>query len=159
MKKRYIAFICLIIHLSSCKEQNTDPKQEIDYILFGHFYGFCVGEECIEIFKLTNDGLYEDTLDRYPNADKVYEGNFTKLDNDKFMLVNSILDSIPQELLNEKNNVIGAPDASDGGGVYFAIKDKDGIKFWLIDQFDHNLPAYLIPFKDQINSLILKLNK
>jgi len=159
MNKALIALIFSLAIFDSCQKHEEDPEQNPEYILFGHFYGFCVGEQCVEIFKLTEDGLFEDDTDQYPNRDKIYEGNYKKLGDDKYQLVKSLFEQIPSQLLNEKDTVIGAPDASDGGGIYFAIKDGNGTRFWLIDQFEHNIPEYLKPFKQQVNNSISLINE
>ena len=158
MKAGISAILLSLVVLSSCSRQDETPENDFDYIMFGHFYGFCLGEQCIELFKLTEEGIYEDTTDQYPSRIKAYEGKFVKLDDQKFKLVKSIVDDIPSELLIEKDTVIGYPDISDGGGVYFAIKNELGTRFWLVDQFDRNLPTYLIPFKNQINASISLIN-
>ena len=53
MKKLILAFSCVLL-LMSC----GDDKSEREFIIFGHIYGFCFGEQCIELFKLTDDALY-----------------------------------------------------------------------------------------------------
>lgn len=151
-------FFILILLIISCDKQNEQPN-DFEYILFGHFYGFCMGEQCIEIYKLTDSELFEDQKDQYPSREVFYEGDYQKLDHEKFELVKSLKDNIPFELTQKTNHVIGAPDASDGGGVYFAIVNDRETKFWLIDQFDQNIPEYLRSFKDQINQRIQLINK
>ena len=155
---RISLFIITFLLGNSCAKQNEQPEDEISYILFGHFYGFCLGEQCIEIFKLTDSALFEDQKDEYPSRENFYQGDYIELDNEKFELVKSLKDNIPFELTQEKNHVIGSPDVTDGGGVYFAIANERGTKFWLIDQFDQNIPEYLKPFKDQINQSISLIN-
>ena len=155
---RFSLFIIMLLSTISCAEDDNQPQVETDYMLFGHFYGFCLGEQCIEIFKLTDAQLFEDTIDQYPSRDKPYEGSYTVLDETKFDLVKGLAESIPDELLNEQSNVIGSPDASDGGGVYVAIISDGETRFWLIDQFQQNVPSYLRPFVTQINESIALIN-
>lgn len=155
-----LCMLSFLIIISSCSDKHDDIKiSEADYIVFGHFYGFCVGEECIEIFKLTPDALYEDTSDTYPRWDRYYEGNYVKLDQDKFDLVKSLPENIPDQLLSDPDRVFGSPDAADGGGVYFAIKQGDQSMFWVMDQVDQNIPEFLRPFKDKINESIALINE
>lgn len=45
-----------------------------DYIIFGHFYGFYIGENCIDIYRLENSKIFEDTKDKYPNSQDYYIG-------------------------------------------------------------------------------------
>lgn len=68
--------ICLVVALCACDTEEEPlliaekPTSQGDYIIFGWYYGFCAGEQCIEIFKLTGDGLYEDRNDNYPDSRK-----------------------------------------------------------------------------------------
>lgn len=50
--------ICLIGSFFSCKK-DTIAQSNLDYIIFGHFYGECSGERCIENFKLEKDKIFE----------------------------------------------------------------------------------------------------
>jgi len=146
--------------LFSCNSEEATPDNNSgNYIVFGHFYGFCIGEECVEIFKLTNNDLFEDTSDTYPRWDRYHEGQYVRLDQSKFESVKSLLADIPEQLLTEQNTVFGSPDAADGGGVYFAISEQGERRFWVIDQVDSNIPDYLIPFKNKINQSIALINQ
>lgn len=152
--------VLIFLLISGCSKQNdTVEVSDADYIIFGHFYGFCAGEQCIEIFKLTKNALYEDISDTYPRWDRYYEGNYIKLDQDKFDLVKSLSENIPDQLLSEQDTVFGSPDAADGGGIYFAIKDGEQSRYWILDQMDQNIPDYLKPFKEKINESIALINE
>ena len=156
--KQALILIVLLISIS-CSTQNEGPKVSTEYILFGHFYGECLGEQCIEIFKLTDEALFEDNTDTYPNSTLPFKGNFRKLDDEKYQQVKSLDESIPNKLLNEQDTIIGMPDYADGGGVYFAINNGGTTRFWLIDQTDQNIPEYLRPFKKSINDAIALINQ
>ena len=88
--------------LTGCAKDSIGLSTD-DYLIFGHFYGECGGEQCIEIFKLENGRLYEDTKDIYPNGNGVYEGDFKELSIDKYELVKGILADFPNDLLNIDN--------------------------------------------------------
>lgn len=132
--------------------------EEEDYIMFGHFYGFCKGEHCIEIFKLTDDQLYEDQNDKYPSSESAYEGDFKPMSSEKYKKVKSLINKVPAELLNEEQHVIGAPDAADGGGIYFEYSVRGKKHFWLIDKMEGNIPEYLHSFKEEIEDAIDKIS-
>ena len=70
--------------------------------MFGHFYGLCGGEQCIEIFKIEGGVLFEDTNDTYPSSDDFYQADFTTLPNEVFEAVDGIQDLFPEALLNEE---------------------------------------------------------
>lgn len=161
MKFRYITAIAAVVVLimtASCSKRNQAFMEKGDYIIFGHFYGYCRGEHCIEIFKLTDDGLYEDKNDTYPSSESPYNGNFEPMSQKKFQKVRSLANKVPQELLNESKHLIGAPDAADGGGIYFEYSIGGKRHYWLIDQMDENIPEYLRPFKEEINNAIEKVS-
>lgn len=74
--------ICLAIFLfTSCDNGSNNglSLSDSDYIIFGHFYGECGGETCIEIFRLEKDKLFEDINDNYPNSQNFYDGNYVQL--------------------------------------------------------------------------------
>ena len=74
MKQLIFALCSLLIAISSCKKDNLILSTS-DYLIFGHFYGECSGEKYIEIFRLEQNQLFEDTKDIYPNSTSFYNGN------------------------------------------------------------------------------------
>jgi hypothetical protein len=154
-------FIPLLFILLSCVDHDlNNPKEETSssYIIFGHFYGFCEGEMCVEIFKLTADNLYEDTNDVYPQLN-AYPANFQLLDHLSFEKVKSLKGKIPAELLDADSQIFGMPDAGDWGGLYFETIVDGEKKFWLIDKMTSNLPEYLVPFVADIETAITTINE
>ena len=82
-------FLIALIVLSACDEADLkEGEGTTDYIVFGHFYGECVGEQCVEIFKLTKDQLSEDSNDTYPGSDHGYSGNF-RMSTSRFGVLNN----------------------------------------------------------------------
>ncbi len=166
MKLKYIVIIALVpfvvLCMTSCKKEQvgvcgfgTLPE----YVVFGHFYGECGGEGCVEIYKVDNDKLYEDTLDMYPGSDAFYPGHFaTQWSDEKFQLVKDLSNYFPEGLLSETKVVQGQPDAGDWGGIYFEIKRGSTHRFWLLDQMDDNMPAAYNEFVDKINDKIYIIN-
>ena len=147
-----------ILTMTSCsKENDALGSGEFEYMIFGHFYGKCAGEQCVEIYKLENERLFEDTTDVYPGGVKPYEGIYTLLSNDKYLQVRDLLDSFPQQLYAEPEVVIGMPDAGDWGGIYVEMKfsnDPGRSGFWLLDQREENMVAEYNAFVDLINDKI-----
>ncbi len=128
-----------------------------DYFMFGSFYGMCFGEDCIEIFKLENAKLYEDTLDKYPNTE-FYAGEYVQLSQEKYDIAMSIINDFPMELLEEPHMVIGQPDAGDWGGLYIEYK-IDGIhKMWLLDRMLINVPVQYHDFINKVKEKVELLN-
>lgn len=162
--KRSIHILCLIAGLaliSSCCNDSgaanpTTPSA--DYLIFGHYYGMCAGEECVEIFKLEKTELLEDTTDIYPSIATFYQGGYRVLPNSKFEKISDLINFFPQELLNQSSGKIGYPDAGDWGGLYVEYNYNGIRKFWLIDRMKYNIPEYLHEFTDKINDKISIIN-
>jgi hypothetical protein len=151
--------ISIFLIATAC--QTDDIKQESmssDYIIFGHFYGECMGEQCVEIYKLADNSLYEDSKDEYPLSNNAYNGIFQLLDNSLFEKVKDLRNHIPTELLEINSVFIGQPDAGDWGGIYFEIVTSGKKRYWLIDKMESNIPENLRPFVDKIENKIELIN-
>jgi hypothetical protein len=157
MKRLVFILFCLIIIVSTSCKKSSEELPMPEYIIFGHFYGLCRGEKCIEIFRLEKDRLFEDTNDKYPNSINFYAGNYVQLTQQKFIDTKDLFNSFPKDLLSEKNNVIGQPDAGDWGGLYVECNFNGIRKFWLIDQMKSNVPSKYHNFIDKMNEKIKQL--
>ena len=156
--KNFLIAVGLLTCLGCDKDENVQPaKGEFSYMIFGHFYGYCAGEGCIEIFKFDEDHLFEDTLDNYPSQETAYQGQYEILSHEQFNLVKDLVDDIPEGLYEEAEHVIGQPDAGDWGGVYVEIHyadtpEKSG--FWLLDNAEFNMPDEYNTFVDSVHQKI-----
>jgi hypothetical protein len=146
--------LALLLIASCDKEEEGLTINEIDYLIFGHFYGECIGELCVETFKLTDEKLFEDTNDNYSGTDF----NFIELGNDKFEQVNDLYDYFPNQLLNEEEEVIGCPDCADQGGLFIQYSANENVQSWRIDQSKNAVPTYLHEFMDKVNEKIDLIN-
>jgi hypothetical protein len=151
-----ILFSLGFVLLLSCNKDDDEVSAapQPDYIIFGHFAGECFGEECVEIFKLTNTQLLEDTTDNY--SAKSLE--FVELPANKFNLVNDLNRSFPSELLSLSDSTFGCPDCVDQGGLIVQYAINNSVKTWRIDRLKNNVPVYLHDFMDKINEKIEFIN-
>lgn len=99
-----IAFFATFF-LISCKKDNEVNLSKTDYIIFGHFYGECIGEQCVKIFKLDKEKLFEDTKRIYPTGNSFYEGRFDQLPKEKFDITKDLTNYFPMSLLKEKKQL------------------------------------------------------
>jgi|SRR5690554_1742422 len=154
--KRPFLILSIIGILISCNSDNDSPGLSgSNFLIFGHFYGECGGEGCVEIFKLTEKKLYEDTIDDYSGKNM----EFVELGNDKFEQVKDLMDFFPNQLLLHKNEtVFGCPDCTDGGGLFIQYSNYGDVRSWRIDQFKDNVPKYLHSFIDNVNEKIKLIN-
>ena len=154
--KKFISGLMAFLILSSCSKE--DEKQinlnDQNYLIFGHFYGQCIGEDCVETFKLTNNSLFEDKLDDYSGK----KMEFIELDNEIFERVKNLTDFFPNQLLNEDDIFFGCPDCADQGGLFIQYSEDGNKKSWRIDQNKDNVPSYLHIFIDKMNEKIDLIN-
>ncbi|WP_045800864.1 hypothetical protein [Flagellimonas lutaonensis] len=145
-----IIALCLFVSCSNDEIGLTDTN----YLVFGHFYGECVGEGCVETYKLTKTKLFEDTIDDYSGK----ELNFIELEHRKFEQVKDLIDFFPSQLFLEKGRIFGCPDCADGGGLFIQYSQNGNVKSWRIEQNKDNVPSYLHEFMDQVNEKIRLIN-
>ncbi len=155
---RVILTLIVSLLLYSCSPDTDDERIGISgdsFLIFGHFYGECFGEGCVETFKLTDSQLLEDTIDDYSGQ----QNNFQALDDSLYQQVRDLPDYFPLELLNENEAVIGCPDCADGGGLFIVYSKNGKQQSWRIDQAKGNVPTYLHDFIDQVNARIALINQ
>ncbi|MVM36282.1 hypothetical protein GO755_40115 [Spirosoma sp. HMF4905] len=155
MRRLYWTLTSVLLYLlSACQNDLPIELADSDYLIFGHFYGECGGEACIEIFKLEQSRLLEDKNDQYPSASGFYKGDYVALTQTQFASVCDLIDSFPEALRKETKRVIGQPDAGDWGGLYIELTYKGSRQFWLIDQAKRNVPTEYHSFIDKVNEKI-----
>lgn len=157
--KLLCAILVFIPFISGCQKDEELKITGQDYLIFGHFYGECEGETCIEIFKLEGNKLLEDTNDNYPQQATYYNGKFIEHPDSKFNLVKDLPAHLPSDLLKSNQKVIGQPDAGDWGGLYIEYSRNETRQYWLIDQEKSNIPDYLHDFVDKVNERIEWINE
>ena len=151
MKKILLLVLC-VSFLFAC-EKEEDESDQFDYLMFGHFYGECLGEECIEIYKITDDTLFEANQDTYP-TDDFYTGTFVGLPESLYQQINNLNLTVPQDLLDITETTIGIPDAYDQGGYYIELRSGNTHRMWKIDTNYDVVPDGIHGFLDDIQEAI-----
>ena len=151
MKIIYLASIFILI---SCGKDEINNSMENNYLIFGHFYGECMGEYCVEIYKLEDGKLYEDSNDSYPSNSIPYAGEFLELSHDQYNLVKDLKEHIPGGLTEIEDIIVGCPDCTDGGGIYIEINQNGDVRYWMIDQFLSNIPETIHGLVKAVNTKI-----
>ena len=155
MKKLVLILAAVVLLIACTKSDNNMTINEQNFLVFGHFYGFCGGESCVETFKLTDEKLFEDTIDDYMGQNLEFE----ELESGLFLQVNDLPDFFPNQLLNESETVFGCPDCADGVGLFVQYSKNGNTKSWRIDQDYNNIPSYLHEFVYKVNEKIGIINK
>lgn len=141
-----------------CQKEDLELKEDAS-LVFGHFYGECLGEQCIETFKLTSEALLEDSEDVYPTTNTApIMGTYTSLDQALFDQVSGLETMLPSELFDQNEVVFGSPDAGDWGGYYLAYTDGEDDWWWIIDTQKESIPDYLHDLIDEIAEAISTIN-
>lgn len=145
--------VAVLMILSSCSKLESLPSGG-DYLVFGHFFGECGGEQCIETFKLTDRQLFEDINDNYRGT----EFDWIELDEDKFLIVEDLFDEFPADLIDESDQTFGCPDCGDWGGNYVEYSANGKVGRWYLDMVQDDIPTYLHDFADLLNEKIQEIN-
>ena len=158
MKNAHIVLIAIaFILLSSCGEDKpTGTYFDRNYIVFGSFYGECIGNNCVKMYKIENGVLSGDHSEFYV-WNSFYEGSFFTMPQSEYDLVKKIINYIPPSLLVEPQGNIGSPNSHDQGGLYLELNVNYSRKFWKIDMDTIAIPHYLIPITDTIKTYIQRL--
>lgn len=160
MKGLLLGVFVLFVTIS-CEQRDTVSPELLSEgsLIFGDFYGECLGDGCVDIYKLDQNAhrLYEDKSDVYPTVNQSPARNYVLLDDSLYQLVKDLPGKVPTQLFAEKDTVIGQPDAGDWGGYYLEITHNEERKFWLIDKKKDNLPTYLQSFVDEMEAKLAVL--
>ncbi len=132
--------------------------ETVDNVVLGSYYGMCRGENCIAMFKLENDILYEDSLDIYPEfVNMPYAGNYHQIDQSLVAEMKQLINSMPRAMQESASGTIGGPDYRDQGGILLQLYIGGHYKYWLIDTNPGNVPDYLRDYIVQLSELITRL--
>jgi len=148
-------FLCVfwILVISACSKTSTSTD---DYLIFGHFHGFCHGERCNEIYQIKDTKVYEDTKDIYRSLN---DFNFIALGVEKYDSIKELSNAIPVGLWNEENEkVFGCPDCYDQGGYFIQISKNGQVKSWIFDKNLNDDPAYMHGFLNLVRDKIYLLS-
>lgn len=118
----------------------------------------CIGWLKFSVFGGINHPahpLYEVTQHDYAGENL----EFIVLDKELFDQEKDIRRAFPQQLIEEKETVIGCPDCADGGGLFIQYAKNGKVHSWRIDQNKGNVPSYLHAFMDQVNAKIELLDQ
>ena len=146
-----MSFLLILLLFSSCDKSFDGMLEGEEYLIFGTFYGECIGN-CLIAYKIQENQLFEDDEDFGP-----FDGmNFKPdaLSNEQFELAKLLLDDFPIDLLDSDKLVYGCPDCSDQGGVYLELKSDGLLRNWRIDMFNNEQSQEIVNYKRQIIEII-----
>lgn len=153
--KYAMLFIALTgLLFGSCRKDNSiSPGVADDYVIFGSYFGECVGEGCIQMYKVTDTEVQEEIDDKYWLSGGAQPGSFVALAPSKFEIVKNIANEIPADLYTEAS-VIGIPDGGDWGGLYLEVRKNGETHKWNIDMMKSNVPEKYHTFIDLLTGYV-----
>jgi hypothetical protein len=157
--QKIILFGLLIFLLDACSKSEINLEGTEDYVIFGHFFGECQGESCVETYLIKDEKLFEDETDPYAGGTIDHHWKWNQLTDEKYELAKDIFDIIPSTLLESENQTFGMPDAGDWGGILLEVKRDGEVGRWLLDLNETTTPEPYYEVSREIFEIIEKINK
>lgn len=148
---RWSLIIVLSVGLWQCSKDDALPA--VDSLIFGSYYGRCAAD-CTKFYKLEKQRLYAEEKILYVSDDWTFSA--TPAAQTDYDLAKNLLASFPQQLFAEPEQ-IGIPNAHDQGGLVIAVPDGESWRIWYIDTVTDRLPAYLVPFIQEVRKVLDQL--
>lgn len=146
---RILCFLFLMAGLACSKDEMSLGKGE--YFIFGIYHGFCASE-CVTLYKLEDDKLYIDAMNRLDAENLAFSEN--PLPDSSYQKALQIWEQFPARLLTESDR-IGMPDAHDQGGYFIRLNREGATRDWYIDTVLERLPQYLQVYITSLNEIKL----
>lgn len=170
MKKKYVALIAFLgmfllvmctadpidVEIEEETKARTSVNTEPKIVVFGRYYGRCIGNNCVEIYRFDGSNIYEDINEKRPGHDDFFEGNFKHLvELDVRLNLFKLVNELPYEHLTSlRGNIVGDPGAYGQGVYYLEYQDTFIRKFWIIDTDKSNTPKEIHPYTDLLGEMI-----
>ena len=151
----FLTLLPALFLLATCSSPSTMNKSsdERSELVFGQYY-LSRGGAHSDIFKLTNDAIYEDKRHEHPGTDSPYAGDYSAMADEKFKAIQKMTINLPQALLDTPDGNIGCPGCADGMSIYISTEVDGKQRFWLIDMGKSNIPKELHGLVDQIDKAV-----
>ncbi len=148
---RWSFLLLLSIGLGQCNKDDLHPT--VDALIFGSYYGRCASD-CTKLYKLENQQLYAKEKVLYISDDWAF--STTPASQTDYDLAKNLLTKFPKQLFEEPDQ-IGIPNAHDQGGLVIAVPDGESWRVWYIDTVTDRLPAYLVPYIQDVRKVLDQL--
>jgi len=154
MKNYPIVFlgILFVLLLGACQKESVEYTfGDEDYVIFGKYYGECMGD-CVHLYRLTTSELFED--DQEWGVPDEFPFFSTSMASSKFEAAKHLLGSIPKDLKSASQSTYGCPDCADQGGFYLELMEDGEKRKWHIDVWDEGQSSEIINYKAQIDLVV-----
>lgn len=157
MKPLLLLLLSFLMISSACNKPE-DEQYVADALVFGTYYGMCIGN-CVKMYEVRPSTLVKD--DSVKNTDLTWNYTFKTyrlLDKTKQQIAVQLLNEVPKELFANGATTFGSPGSHDQAGVYLEVKGMTGnFKFKLDTDDTPDQSAELIAFKKKVLTVITQI--
>lgn len=151
--KQAILLLALVALTFSCHKETDDVKAEADYLVFG--YSLCFCDNCCNTgYKISEGNLFKGEK---AHLQAPYQFESTPQEPAKYELAKKLWEELPDELLNQNNQLFGCGGCLDQPVFYVEMKQGDVLYRWKIDSKENELPAYLQGYAKSLSDILLAL--
>ena len=159
----YVLLLFAALTLAHCEKSiptaETPAPGDLAFLIFGGFYGFCLGPTCVETYQLKAGKLYVDQADTYAKPFP-YTGEWAERPAAEYALAAPLLTALPEEIWQADQETFGIPDAYDQGGYFIEARRVDGThRAWRLDTNLEALPEAIRPFAAQVRAVLEELEE
>lgn len=153
LKRVLFLFGCLIAFSCNKNDELNPSKLKGEYFVFGTTATGMCGGDCTTLYLLKDGKLYSDKVSNTSSL----SFNETPLPDNKYQVAKQALDSLPEFLLQNKNQVFGCPDCADQGGFFLRLNNNSAASTWQIDMYKQQNPIQLHVYHDLLKNLMNQL--
>lgn len=146
----------LLLTAFTCQEDDLSVTSA-ERLIFGAYNGFCVGDQCLSLYKLEGGTLYKETSLTNRDLNLPVEGKFDELDDDLYKIAESLIAEFPQRLLDEDKEVYGCPGCHDQTTILVQLETTEKTRFWRLDSDLPAIPKDLQQYVQEIVAVMEKL--
>ena len=144
-----LTFVALA--LVSCSKDMSNPVNPGDYLIFGTFYGECLGN-CSHFFMIRDGLLFMDDVEiGIPEEIPFTNDPMSSADYD---LAVELQEEFPSDLTDSDKRIYGCPDCHDQGGVYLELNNSEGRFKWRIDTDDDEQSEAISTYKKRVMEVV-----
>ncbi|WP_026462166.1 hypothetical protein [Adhaeribacter aquaticus] len=160
---KFMLALLLLVSFSSCEEKDAAiPEIKTNELnnsfVFGEYFGFCPLEsDCATVYKIQDNKLLADNIKRVGDNSSLITFHPEPLPAAKYEVAKKLVNKLPAELLTSNQEVYGAPDAYDQGGLVLEFVYNGQVKRIFLERDEKNLPANVAAFAKEVKAVVAQI--
>jgi hypothetical protein len=157
---RLLLGIILLLLIGACeKEDIQQSNSSNETLIFGLSYGFCLGDECVRLFKIEDGELFAEAGVERLRLDEPIPFQTEALPEQDYERALPLLNDFPELLTTAQDTIYGSPDAADQGSIFLQWQSEDINRFWLLDTRVDALPEELRNYAERVKTITEELSE